>query len=155
MQPRGTGHMFQWSIEKTADEIKQKASAKIDFLKKKIEERQGRVDRLREEYQIDDKAFIQLLQAARKQAGAERFSYTHNSVTPAGQNQMEEKTIGAGVVNNLLTESDFIESERSDVRRLSTIVRNLRPLPRVTTTGATYEENTFGVSHEELEFLGF
>lgn len=156
MHPRGTSHLFSFTIEKTASEIKEKAGLKILAISKKIEERQGRVARLREEYQIDDGALVQLLTAARRQAGADRFSYTtSNSAVAGGTNQMEEKTIGAGVVNNLLTESDFIESEKADVRKLNLVIRNLRPLPRFAQNGMPYAEDSFALSDEELEFLGF
>lgn len=155
MRPHGTGHMFSFSYEKTTAEIKAKATEKIASLQKKIEERQVRISRLREEYSIDDAALVQLLTAARRQAGAERFTYSSNSRADDGTNRMEEKTIGAGVVNNLLTESDFVEQEKADVKKLNTIVRNLRPLPRITQNGNNYSEDSFSLSYEELEFLGF
>lgn len=147
--------MFNFSFEKTAEEIKVRANEKITALNAKIEERQRRIATLRSEHSIDDAALVQLLTAARRQAHATSYSYSSSNASVGGS-KMEERTIGAGVVNNLLTESDFIEADRANVKQLGAIVRNLRPLERsTTTTGAKYQDNAFRLTYEELEFLGF
>jgi restriction endonuclease Mrr len=146
--------MFNMRFEKTANEIKEKAKIKMDALATKIAGRQIRVSKLREEYGIDDGALVQLLTAARRQDGAERFSYYSNEPVRSGE-RIEERTIGAGVVNNLLTESDFIEADKANIKRLRLIVNNIRPRNKVTLNGVMYEEDVFPLDYEELEFLGF
>lgn len=156
MMPRETDHMLQFAYEKTADEIKEKAKAKIVSLNVKIEERQRRITELRDEHEIDDAALVALLTQARRSDRQSRYSYTSNAKMSGGTNRgPEEKTIGAGVVNHLLTENDFLESDKASVKRLEMIVRNLRPLRRVSDNGVKYEESDFSLSVEALEFLGF
>jgi hypothetical protein len=146
--------MFNFVFEKTSDEVKEKAGSKIKALTAKNAERQQRIAKLREEHGIDDSALIQLLQAARQQERANSYSYTSNAIV-GGQNKMEEKTIGAGVVNHLLTENDFIETDKATIKKLDTLVRNLRPLPRITSNGNNYKADSYQLSYDELEFLGF
>lgn len=145
--------LFNFRYEKTAAEIKTAAGKKIIALNEKIAERERRIATLREEYGIDDSVLAQLLVQARRQAAAQVFTYTSNSVV--GGSCMEEKTIGAGVVNNLLTESDFVEAEKSAVTRLELIIRNLRPLQRITQSGGSYAEDAFILSYDELMYMGF
>ena len=152
MKPQEITHQFQFAFEKTSDEIKEKSKEKIAQLKAKITERVARISALREDYGIDDKALVELLTAARRSAN-ERV-YTYSSSVVSGGAGPEERTIGAGVVNNLLTESDYIESEKSTVARLEMIVRNLRPLARHHGT-SVYHEDEHVLNYEELKFLGF
>jgi len=153
MMPNETDRMFSFKFEKNASEIAEKAKAKTLALKAKIEERQRRIAELREAHGIDDAALVDLLTQARRNDRAVTFQYTSNA--PANKKGPEERTIGAGVVNNLLTENDFIEADKASVKRLEILGRNLRPLSRITSNGTRYEENGFPLSYEELEFLGF
>lgn len=137
------------SIEKTSTEIRDAVAHKAHELQRKIAEREKRVAQLREEYGIDDKALIQLLTAARTQS---RQAYAYTTSAASG-GSMEERTIGAGVVNNLLTESDFVEQEKLTVERLQLIERNIRPIPARTQDGVLYECDSFTVSYADLEFL--
>ena len=153
-------HMLNFTIEKTSKEINEKANDKIKALNAKIEERQARVADLRKEHGIDDAALIQLLTAARhaqkRQDAQMSYNYTSNAVGGGKKGMGEEKTIGAGVVNPLLTESDHIEAERESVERLDLISRNLKPIARFgTDTGASIPPADFALNYEELEFLGF
>ena len=156
MQPRNIEHLFQnFTYQKPAAEIIVKANEKIISVKAKIEDRAKRVAALRAEYGIDDAALVQLLTAARKNSQAHVYSYT-TSATGGGEGRMEEKAIGAGVVNNLLTENDFIESEKDQVTRLEMIARNLKPIPRYAEgNGAVIPPEDFSLTYEELKFLGF
>jgi len=150
--------MFSFEIEKTVDEIRQAMEAKAKSVRAKIAERQGRIARLREEYEIDDAALAQLFMAARRQANANamRFSYsTSNKSATSGDDRMEEREIGAGVVNNLLTENDHVASEQADLKRLELVSRNLDSLARITDGGVQWTQTRFQLSHEELEYLGF
>jgi len=154
MMPDDVGHMFNFRFEKTAQEIKGKAAPKIAALEAKIIERAGRIAKMREEHGIDDAAYVQLLTAARKQT-QQTYRYMSSNSPVGDKGKMEERTIGAGVVNFLMTESDFIESEKDSVKRLKAIVANLRPLSRITSTGTKYEEDSFVLSFAEMEYLGF
>lgn len=158
MQVRGISHMFgNLRFTKTAAEIVEKCKSKTIALKAKIEERQKRVADLRREYEIDDAALIELLTAARKQQNSlSNYSYSTSKLGIGGKKELEEKVIGAGVVNNLLTESDFIEGERDQVRTLEMIARNLKPIPRFASgNGTPLPEDEFVLDSEELEYLGF
>lgn len=171
MHAHNINHMFQGlTFEKTAKEIVDKAKAKITRLRGKIEERQERVKRLRAEHEIDDGALIELLTQARnamtRRENVMSYSYSNRSVA-AGANASgpQERQIGAGVVNHLLTESDFIEAEKEQIKRLDLIAKNLRSIPDrslstmpvgITQVGDdTRPPLTFQLSYEELEYLGF
>ena len=155
MQHSGITDKFRFAFEKTSDEIKKAASAKIAALVAKNKEREERVAGLRKEYGIDDAAFAQILQSARQQDQARSFTYASNGGSPGvNSGRMEERTIGAGVVNHLLTENDFIQGDKANIKRLEMIVRNLRPLVRVA-PGQTYTADAYALSYDELEFLGF
>lgn len=153
MKASDNSNLFHFTFQKHHTVIVQAAKKKATELLLKIEERKARVIKLREEYGIDDAALIQLLTQARSQQQA--HSYTYMSNAPVREsNKIEEKTIGAGVVNNLLTENDFIEAERSSVDRLNTIVRNLGPVV-LTDNGALVTKENFELSYQELKYLGF
>lgn len=159
MHAQTISHMFgSFTFKKSADEIIDKATAKTAALKSKIEERKRRVADLRAEYGIDDAALVQLLQAARRQNNAMRYSYSSSMANNAGIDgaaQTEERTIGAGVVNNLMTENDFISAEGEQIDRLAFIIRNLKPIPRYADNGAEIPPDGFELSYEEMHYLGF
>lgn len=155
MHAQTISHMFRGlSFAKSAAEIVEKAKQKITKLNAKIEERQQRVQSLRKEYEIDDAALVQLLTAARNQETATYRYTTSNSSIDAGP-KMEEKVVGAGVVNNLLTENDFIEAEKDAIKTLDLIVRNLKPFPQWTENGTSLPDKEFILTQEELIYLGF
>lgn len=155
MHAKTIDHMFNFTYRKSSHEIIAKMETKILIVQAKIEDRVQRVAALRAEYGIDDAALVQLLTAARKQAGAMKFSYTSNSSVRGGASEMQERTIGAGAVNNLLTESDFIESERDQVTRMKLVVRNLQPIPAFAANGTPLPDTGFQLSDDEIEYLGF
>lgn len=143
--------------EKPSAEIITKAQEKIEALQGKIEERLARVAKIRKEYEITDQALVEILTQARG-AQREKMSFTYSSA-PSTQGLREERSIGAGVVNNLLTENDYIESERKQAKRLGLIVRNLQDRPdetiHVVAVGAERPLRGHALSEEELEYLGF
>lgn len=161
------GHLFKFEFEKPSAEIVAKVNDKIAALKQKIAERQSRVAKLREEYGITDAVLIDLLTQARAaiKRNEPRMNYSFGSVSLANLKQtleaaqQEEVTIGAGIVNNLLTENDNIEAEKMQVQRLEMIARNLRDLPdptiRVLTPGTERPMRGHRLSYEEMEYLGF
>jgi len=163
------------SFTKPASEIIEKMKDKVERLKAKIEERTKRIIDLRVEYGIDDAALIGLLQAARRDqmnANASR-SYSYMGATgapmmlaslfnnagapvgPVGGVTHESRVVGAGVVQNLMTEQDAIESERDQIGTLEMTIRNLKPIPRYSADGVMLPEQEFPLSREELKYLGF
>jgi len=148
-------HFQGLAYHKTSEEILTKAKAKITQLNAKIEERQKRIADLRKEHGIDDAALVQLLTAARKNQNALNYSYKTSMGNAGIKGMDEERTIGAGLVNNLLTENDFVEGEKDQVAKLSLIVRNLRPVARFGNGGMAYTDDSFPMSNEDLTYLGF
>lgn len=151
--------MFQnFTYEKPSAEIIAKAQAKIAALLAKVEERQARVTKIREEYEVTDQALVEILTQARG-AQRDKMSFTYNSSPSAQGGLREERSIGAGVVNNLLTENDYIESERKQAKRLGLIVRNLQDRPdetlHVIAAGVERPLRGHCLTEEELEYLGF
>lgn len=156
MQARTIDHMFHsLTFNKTASQITSAATKKTSMLRAKIYEREKRIADLRAEYSIDDAALVQLLTAARKQQSAMSFSYNTSNASVGMDKKMEERTVGAGVVNNLLTENDFIQAERDQVKTLELIARNLQDIPRFTSNGNALPAEGFSLTMGELEYLGF
>ncbi len=149
MQPN-ISHMFEFPFEKPSTAIVGAASKKIGFLRHKIEEREARLRRLREEYKITDAVLIDLMEQARKAArqGHAVLQYSTRAMNDAGV--ADEMSIGAGVVSMLLTETDAITDEKGQIDKLSIIVRNLVDLPD--DKGVTRGHR---LTFEELRYLGF
>ena len=166
------GHMFQGlHYTKTASELKPAMSKKLAKVEKKIKEREKRIVDLRREYAIDDAALIQLLTEARKNTsmGSSVMNYSYSvgpqgyqgsqGVTGAGGSRSRkaiepvERVVGAGVVQNLLTEMDNIDEEKDQVKRLKMILRNLRPLPNYAEGGKKLPDAGFPVNYQDLEYL--
>ena len=145
------------SFTKTAEEIRRAAALKLGQVTCKIDERKKRISQLRKEYNINDADLIQLLTEARRdlEARTSRMSYSISNSGGGTAGGTDEKIIGAGVVSNILTESDQIEAEKDQVKHLGLIVRNLKPIPRFCDgTGAALPEEEFHVSKADLEYLG-
>lgn len=146
--------MFHFRYVKSSDEIIAKMRTKVTALRNKVEERKVRIKNLRTEYKITDAIYASLLEQAReaqKKNDMAKMSYTVKNDTPTkGMQENDELVIGAGVVNHLLTEQDFVKSEEAQADRLDLICRNLRD---------TKNEKGELVGHElgeaELTYLGF
>lgn len=157
MHVQAITHLFNFRYQKSSEDIRSACKTKIVAVRAKIEEREARIRRIREEYRITDAALVDILAQARQTRNAQvMYRYTSKGAGPrshAGAGDIdddEEVMIGAGVVNNLLTERDFIDGEREQVRKLELIVRNLRDLPD--DEGVVQGHP---LTNEELEFLGF
>ncbi len=145
-------HMFNFGYRKSSAEIIEKLSAKTNLLRAKVEERRSRIVALKKEHKITDAIYIDLLEQARDamKKNDQRMSYSVSNKLVQGGIKEEEFVIGAGVVMNLLTESDMARSEEAQVTRFELICRNLRDIPD--------EEGNFQghrMSEEELTYLGF
>lgn len=140
------------SFSKSSVEIRTAVREKLERIRAKITEREGRIATLRSTYEITDTDMIQLLsQQARDAISNARITSTTYSVGTDDNT----KIIGAGVVQNLMTEQALIEQEREQITRLDLVVRNLRPLPRHGQNGEAWEDDSFDLGYSDLEFLGF
>lgn len=155
MQVQSIDNMFNFTFEKTADEIVAAAKKKTGEIRNKIEERGVRIQKMRMEHKVTDAVLIDIQNQMRAQAkrGVESMTYTSNTQTSAGSVQ-EEVTIGAGVINFLLTEQDHMDGEKAQVERLDTIVRNLRDVTAYTAGGTPYVVKP-KLGYAELKYLGF
>lgn len=155
MQVQRIDSMFNFTFEKTSEEIVTASTKKAKDIRNKIEERGIRIKKMRDEHKVTDAVLldIQNQMRAQQKRGVETMSYTSNAQSSGGGVQ-EEVTIGAGVINFLLTEQDHIDGEKSQVERLDTIIRNLRPVTGYAPDGSTYTVRP-KLSYEELKYLGF
>jgi hypothetical protein len=178
------------TYQKTFDEIRAKAAekilkvqaetdAKVQKLTEKIQVRLKRIMEVRRQYDIDDVAMADLFRQARQRDRRDlsnaTLSYVASVAVNAGAaygslHSTEQKTVGIGVVENLLTESDQIDVEKreiesvkvqakGEIESLEFIVRNLRPITvvheHVTWALAQEERNWADLSEHQLKYLGF
>lgn len=152
MQVQNISHLFSFTFEKSTTEIVEACQKKERDLRAKMEEREARVARIRSEYKITDAVLIDLLSQAR--AASKRndalMNYSSNAAVSNETGVPQTVTVGAGVVNMLLTERDFIDGEKAQADKLSVIARNLRDY--------TDERGIVRTSHrlgyDEIRFLG-
>lgn len=152
MQAERIDHMFRFTYEKSSEEIKEKAKAKIVALKAKVEERQKRVTKIRSEYGVTDEVWSGILELMREKANVNAQSYTvSNNMKSPGTNSKasEEVVVPAGIVNSILTEKDYISSETAQVTKLELVVRNLKDLKE------DGEVRGHKLNETELTYLGF
>lgn len=155
MQAQNIDRLFtNLTFEKTATEIVSAANTKISQINAKIEERVGRISTLREENRITDAVLVDVLNQMREAANKGREVHVYNSTVASSSGRTEEVAVGAGLINNLLTEQDFITAEKQQVERLNFIVRNLRDVTKYTPSGSPFVQK-FTLSFDELRFLGF
>jgi hypothetical protein len=153
MQVQRIDNMFNFTYVKSSTEIIGKAALKIKEIQSKTHEREARVAKLRTEYQITDAVLIDILAKAREQSkNGIQMSYSNTVSDDDGEQQ--EITIGAGAVNMLFTERDFIDGERSQVERLMMIIRNLKDHRKFAPDGKEYAHG-HELNSAELKFLGF
>lgn len=149
--------MFHFTYEKSSEEIIFRMTAKLATINAKIIEREARIRDARTAHQITDDILIKLLMQARQQAKEDRFDRMSYSVSNTVRKQdgsvsEESVLIGAGVVNMLMTETDFLEEEKSSVARLELIIRNLKDLPN---HSPPHEIKGHQLTEAELTWLGF
>jgi hypothetical protein len=153
MQVQRIDNMFNFSFEKPATEIVEKAKNKAAVIRHKIEEREGRIKSVRTEYKISSEMLVDIMAQSREQT--QRGAVAYNSKVRSDDGLTEEDvTIGAGVVNLLLTERDHIEGEKAQVEKLDMIARNLKDTRHFAPDGKAYMEG-HTLTTIELKFLGF
>ncbi|MCB9755412.1 MAG: hypothetical protein H6713_36190 [Myxococcales bacterium] len=136
---------------KTTPELRGAMERKLEELTGLIEAREGRVKRLREEYEIDAEQLAQLV--IKFQNDDSGFvSYNQQGGGP------REKLVPAGVIANIIREREMVDSERNQIRKLNLILRNIKD-EEFFTHPRTGELGTRRCLHEltdsELEYLGF
>ena len=155
MQIQHIENMFNFTFEKPASEIVERASRKAAAIRQKIEEREGRIKRIREEYKISDAILVNIMAQARGQMQRGAAALVYNAKVRSNDGLHEEDVeVAAGIVNNLLTEHDHIEGERAQVDKLEALVRNLKDLRRFAPDGTEYMQGHV-MTMAELKFLGF
>ena len=154
--PRTRGMFHNFTYQKTVDELKEAMTNKVAFLIKKVAERETRIARIREEYDITDADMITLLtQAANQAVSNARMPMSYNLSTADGNGGDEVRLVAAGVVQNLITEKTLIEEEQGSITHLERIVRNLKPVMCFGANGEAYVQDSFSLGDGELDFLGF
>lgn len=148
----------QFVYQKPMVEVRNKMREKVDFLRSKIEERQGRIVKLRTEYDISDQDLIQLLQEAMKREVSNMpiAASTSYTLPSQGSDTSDVRMIAAGVVQNLMTENRLADEEKESVEKLEQIIRNLKPVQyHAEGNGSPYTVDYVTLSSKELDFLGF
>lgn len=142
----------------TSIQVREAMLAKVAALQAKIEERRARVTALMETHRIDNAALSDILVQYMKdqQSGHARMSYS-NRVSTGGPDPLPaEMNIPAGVIANLVTEKELIESEKTQVARLTLITLHLHDTePAVATDGSIYRRwLVHTLTDDEIEYLG-
>ena len=154
MQVQRIESLFNFTFEKSAHEIVDHAKRKVASIRAKIEERESRIQHTRKEYKITDAMLIDIMVKARDQMQRGTVMSYSSTVKSDDGLREEDVTIGAGVINMLLTERDHIEGEKANVEKLDMIIRNLKDLRRYAPDGKEYMKG-HELSTAELKFLGF
>jgi hypothetical protein len=157
---------LRFAYQKSTAEIQEKVGIKLVAVRAKIAEREARVARVREEYDISDADMSEILaqyanDMVSNSSRGSKMSYSISSnkaggaAAPGGQGGGDERIIGAGVVNNILTEKQLIETEKEAVEKLERIQRNLKPIKEWSQTGVAYMQDEWALTEEDIEYLGF
>jgi len=148
----------QFSYEKSIDEIKEALAKKVEAYKAKIKDREGRIVKIRKEYDISDADMINLLQQVARQGISNAPISTMSYTIPieGGTNAEDVRLIGAGVIQSIVTERELIDDETASIKQMERIGRNLRPVTHRTEDGqGEWVQTTWTLRDNELDFLGF
>lgn len=136
---------------KTSPELREAMQKKVNELRGYISDRDQRIRKIREEFQIDAERLAQLLlQFQKNNTGF----VSYNAQGSDGRSVV----VPAGVIANLIQEQQMIDSEREQIRKLELILRNLRdtePYAEPRTGEVRTRPCLHQLTDNELEFLGF
>ncbi len=136
---------------KTTPELRESMQKKVKELGARIEDREGRMKRIREEYQIDSERLASLVMQYQNR-NSDFVSYQAQGNSP------REAVVPAGVIANLIREREMIDSERGQIRKLELVLRNL-PDTELYNDPKTGEVKSRQPLHQltddEQEYLGF
>ncbi|WP_338865452.1 hypothetical protein [Myxococcus stipitatus] len=138
---------------KTTPELRGAMQKKVKELGGRIDEREARMRRIRDEYQIDAERLATLVMQFQKKArGSEMVSYQSQG------GDSGDALIPAGVIANIIREREMVDSERAQIRKLELVLRNL-PDSELYNDPKTGEVKSRQPLHQltddELEYLGF
>ena len=135
--------------KKNSIELRGAMTRKVDEIKALSQTREGRIVKLREDYEIDAELLSRLVMQFHRDKQTNSINY----------NQQPGKIIiPAGVIANIIREQEMIDSEREQLSKLALVLRNLRD------TEFYFAEDTgehrerlciHQLSDHELEYLGF
>ncbi|AGC46315.1 hypothetical protein MYSTI_05027 [Myxococcus stipitatus DSM 14675] len=138
---------------KTTPELRVAMQKKVKELMGRIDEREARMRRIREEYQIDAERLATLVMQFQKQSrGSEMQSYQSQGGASGAA------LIPAGVIANIIREREMVDSERAQIRKVELVLRNLSDteLYNDPKTGEVKSRQPLHqLTDDELEYLGF
>ncbi len=132
---------------KTSPELREAMTKKVEDVQQKMQAREERLRKIREEYSIDAERLATLVM---------RFKENHSQFK--SYEQQDGVVVPAGVIANLIQEHSMIDSELEQVRKLKLVLRNLRDEELYThpTTGEVGKRLALHeLDDDELEYLGF
>jgi len=136
---------------KTTPEIRAAMQKKVKEITSNIEEREARMRRIREEYQIDAERLATLLiQFKNNDSGFVSYQAQGDS--------KRDLVIPAGVIANLIREREMIDSEGGQIRKMELILRNIPDMELYNdqkTGEVKSRQPLHRLTDDELEFLGF
>jgi hypothetical protein len=169
MQVQRIDNMFNFTYQKPAEQIKEMAKLKIAKLQAKVAEREARLREAREANGITDAVLNSVMLQIREQEKSGGRGTFSNSVS-VNRATEETVTVGAGLVNMLLTEMGFVEEETRQIKKLELIARNLENRrifhgrvenvrgavsPIRPEDPANWHQDPIDLTQQELEYLGF
>lgn len=135
--------------KKNSAELRTAMTRKIEEIKILSKTREGRILKLREEYEIDAELLARLVMQFQRDEENGSVNYNH---------QPGKTIIPAGVIANIIREQEMIDSEREQLRKLDLVLRNMRDTEFyfAVDTGEHRERLCIHeLSDHELEYLGF
>lgn len=136
---------------KTTPELREAMQKKVKELTARIQDREARMKRIRDEYQIDAERLANLVMQF-KNKGSEFVSYQSQG------GASRDTVVPAGVIANIIREREMIDSERGQIRKLELVLRNI-PDTELYNDPKTGEVKSRQPLHQltddELEYLGF
>ncbi|WP_163996398.1 hypothetical protein [Pyxidicoccus caerfyrddinensis] len=136
---------------KTTPELREAMKKKVLEIAARIEDREGRMKRIRDEYEIDSERLAALVIQFQNR-DSDFVSYQ------AQGGASRDTVVPAGVIANIIREREMIDSERGQIRKLELVLRNLpeTELYNDPRTGEVRSRQPLHqLSDDELEFLGF
>lgn len=136
---------------KTTAELREAMTRKVVEIEGNITEREARLERPREDFQIDAERLAQLVIRYQRDDNSNFTSY-NNQGDPQG------RVVPAGVIANIIHEREMIDSERDQIRKMELILRNIRETePYVEPRSGEHRTRPciHQLTDDELEYLGF
>jgi len=163
-QWRDAGQMFRGVSygRFSSEDVRTAMTKKVEKVMAKVKERKERVRLLMLEHHISNEMVtgmvIQFMKDQQEGRQRANYSLTLGQPDPGAPRAEEHPFVPAGVVSNLVTEKQLIESEAAEVRRMTLILRNLRDEEAyyAPDTGARLVRKcVHTLNDDEIEYLGF